>query len=138
MANTYSLSTHSSVSGVEDSDAVDTSFSSSLNAETTKPSRLKKFKHGASAATRKTRQACGKYWSNAFTLATLKRKLPIIDWLPNYRPNCLKGDLIAGFTVGLTVIPQGMAYASLAGLDLQVSCNKRGTRLLKIFIMLEE
>lgn len=27
------------------------------------------------------------------------------------------GDLVAGITVGLTVIPQALAYAGIAGLD---------------------
>ncbi|WP_020567892.1 SulP family inorganic anion transporter [Neolewinella persica] len=44
------------------------------------------------------------------------RWLPITDWLPNYRKNWLPGDLTAGLTVGIMLIPQGMAYALLAGL----------------------
>lgn len=31
------------------------------------------------------------------------------------------GDLVAGLTVGLTVIPQGMAYAQIAELPPQVN-----------------
>lgn len=31
------------------------------------------------------------------------------------------GDLVAGVTVGLTVIPQALAYAGIAGLDPAVS-----------------
>lgn len=31
------------------------------------------------------------------------------------------GDLVAGITVGLTVIPQALAYAGIAGLDPAVS-----------------
>ena len=42
--------------------------------------------------------------------------LPIFDWLPNYRKDWLKGDISAGLTVGVMLIPQGMAYASIAGL----------------------
>lgn len=42
--------------------------------------------------------------------------LPILDWLPNYRKDWLKGDVSAGLTVGVMLIPQGMAYASIAGL----------------------
>ena len=42
--------------------------------------------------------------------------LPILDWLPNYRKDWLKGDISAGLTVGVMLIPQGMAYASIAGL----------------------
>ena len=109
-------------------DVVDTSISTSTSEESSeapKNSRWTKVKQNASIAAEKTKQGCGNYWSNVFTVATLKRKLPIIGWLPNYRPSHLKGDLIAGLTVGLTVIPQGMAYAALAGLDLQVSAFDR-------------
>jgi len=41
---------------------------------------------------------------------------PILDWLPSYNKAWLKGDLGAGLTVGVMLIPQGMAYASIAGL----------------------
>lgn len=37
-----------------------------------------------------------------------------------YRLNHFQCDLIAGLTVGLTVIPQGLAYAVVAGLQPQV------------------
>jgi len=46
----------------------------------------------------------------------LKRFLPILDWLPNYKKEWLKGDLGAGLTVGVMLIPQGIAYALIAGL----------------------
>ncbi len=42
--------------------------------------------------------------------------LPIFDWLPNYKKDWLKGDIIAGLTVGVMLIPQGIAYALIAGL----------------------
>ena len=35
-----------------------------------------------------------------------KKKLPIISWLPNYNLDLAVSDLIAGVTVGLTIIPQ--------------------------------
>ncbi|PHI20912.1 sodium-independent anion transporter [Lewinellaceae bacterium SD302] len=38
------------------------------------------------------------------------------DWLLKYRSDWLRGDLAAGLTVGIMLIPQGMAYAMLAGL----------------------
>jgi SulP family sulfate permease len=44
-------------------------------------------------------------------------KLPILEWLPTYKKEDFKGDLIAGLTVGIMLIPQGMAYAMIAGLD---------------------
>lgn len=47
----------------------------------------------------------------------LKGFLPILEWLPNYKKTDLQGDLSAGLTVGIMLIPQGMAYAMLAGLE---------------------
>ncbi|MGB3798948.1 MAG: sulfate permease [Lewinella sp.] len=41
---------------------------------------------------------------------------PIIDWLTNYDRSWFSHDLTAGLTVGVMLIPQGMAYALLAGL----------------------
>ncbi len=46
----------------------------------------------------------------------MKRIFPILEWLPNYNKSYFKGDLAAGLTVGVMLIPQGMAYAMLAGL----------------------
>ncbi len=46
----------------------------------------------------------------------LKKFIPILDWLPQYKGDQLKGDLSAGLTVGVMLIPQGMAYAMIAGL----------------------
>ncbi len=46
----------------------------------------------------------------------VKNYIPILDWLPNYKKIWLKGDFGAGLTVGVMLIPQGMAYASIAGL----------------------
>ncbi|KAI4483899.1 hypothetical protein M0802_013197 [Mischocyttarus mexicanus] len=47
----------------------------------------------------------------------LKRRLPIFDWLPKYKATWLLQDALAGFTVGLTAIPQGIAYGIVAGLS---------------------
>ncbi|MBO6761142.1 MAG: sodium-independent anion transporter, partial [Roseivirga sp.] len=46
----------------------------------------------------------------------MKQFLPILSWLPNYKKSDLSGDLFAGLTVGVMLIPQGMAYALIAGL----------------------
>lgn len=43
------------------------------------------------------------------------RALPILEWLPDYRLAHARWDLRAGLTVGVMLIPQGMAYAVLAG-----------------------
>ncbi len=45
-----------------------------------------------------------------------KSILPILEWLPNYKKEWLKGDIVAGLTVGVMLIPQGIAYALIAGL----------------------
>lgn len=46
----------------------------------------------------------------------LKNYLPILTWLPNYKKINLSGDITSGITVGIMLIPQGMAYAMIAGL----------------------
>ncbi|OHX64977.1 SulP family inorganic anion transporter [Flammeovirga pacifica] len=40
----------------------------------------------------------------------------IAPWIGDYKKSFLSGDISAGITVGIMLIPQGMAYASLAGL----------------------
>ena len=46
----------------------------------------------------------------------LKKFFPILEWMPRYEKQWLTGDLSAGLTVGIMLIPQGMAYAMIAGL----------------------
>jgi sodium-independent sulfate anion transporter 11 len=46
-------------------------------------------------------------------------KVPIVGWLPHYRYQWLLNDLIAGLTVGLMLIPQGLSYAKLASIPVQ-------------------
>ncbi|XP_063816823.1 sodium-independent sulfate anion transporter [Pseudophryne corroboree] len=50
---------------------------------------------------------------------TLQRRLPFLCWLPQYSLQWMQLDLIAGFTVGLTVVPQALAYAEVAGLPVE-------------------
>ena len=57
----------------------------------------------------------------ACTVKLLRRRLPIIDWLPTYNLKFAINDFIAGLTVSLITIPQGIAYAAVAGLPLQVT-----------------
>lgn len=45
----------------------------------------------------------------------LKKTFKIVDWLPSYSLSKLHGDLSAGLTTGIMFIPQGMAYAVIAG-----------------------
>ncbi len=46
----------------------------------------------------------------------MKQYLPFLNWIKNYNHKDLSGDLSAGLTVGVMLIPQGMAYSMLAGL----------------------
>ncbi|XP_068084506.1 sodium-independent sulfate anion transporter isoform X2 [Anabrus simplex] len=60
-----------------------------------------------------------KKWRKICSKSFLERKLPIVKWLPTYTLNFLVQDILAGLTVGLTAIPQGIAYAVVAGLEPQ-------------------
>lgn len=41
----------------------------------------------------------------------LQNRVPVLKWLPLYRTNDALGDLVAGLTVGLTLIPQVLSQA---------------------------
>jgi MFS superfamily sulfate permease-like transporter len=51
---------------------------------------------------------------------TAYRLLPLLDWLPSYRRTWLRQDMIAGLTTAAVVIPKAMAYATVAGLPVEV------------------
>jgi SulP family sulfate permease len=53
-------------------------------------------------------------------LTGLAKYVPILGWLPEYPREWLRYDLVAGLTAAAVVIPQAMAYASLAGLPVEV------------------
>lgn len=72
-------------------------------------------KSAAEYAKRRARGIC--------TKKTLYKRLPILRWLPRYNGQDALGDLVAGITVGLTVIPQSLAYSNVAGLPPQVLLN---------------
>ena len=46
--------------------------------------------------------------------------LPLLQWLPNYRREWLRPDVVAGVTTAAVVIPKALAYATIAGLPIQV------------------
>lgn len=50
---------------------------------------------------------------------TITNKLPVLKWLPHYVPKWLIQDFVAGLTVGLTSVPQSIAYGVVAGLPPQ-------------------
>lgn len=49
----------------------------------------------------------------------LKSLFPIAQWILHYNGRWLYGDLIAGITVGVVLVPQSMSYATLAGLSAE-------------------
>jgi len=53
-------------------------------------------------------------------LSINRPRFPIADWLFNYRKDWLRPDLIAGLTTAAVVIPKAMAYATIAGLPVEV------------------
>ena len=54
------------------------------------------------------------------TSAGVAKYIPILGWLPNYSGEWLRSDLIAGLTAAAVVIPKAMAYATIAGLPVEV------------------
>ncbi|KAF6101128.1 solute carrier family 26 member 6 [Phyllostomus discolor] len=55
--------------------------------------------------------------SRARARALLFRHLPVLAWLPQYPVrDWLLGDLLSGLSVAIMQLPQGLAYALLAGL----------------------
>ena len=53
------------------------------------------------------------------TTSKLSRFIPILAWLPRYDRTWLVADIIAGLTLWGLVVPEGMAYAGVAGLPPQ-------------------
>lgn len=51
--------------------------------------------------------------------SALSRYIPIFSWLPRYNRAWLTADIIAGLTLWGLVVPEGMAYAGIAGLPPQ-------------------
>jgi sulfate permease, SulP family len=50
----------------------------------------------------------------------VRRRLPILTWLPEYDRKNLRRDAIAGAGVAALAVPQSLGYASIAGVPVQV------------------
>nr|XP_012626653.1 solute carrier family 26 member 6 isoform X2 [Microcebus murinus]XP_012626654.1 solute carrier family 26 member 6 isoform X2 [Microcebus murinus] len=78
--------------------------------------QLEELGHWSSAP--RTRQ--WRIWfqcSHARARALLLQRLPVLVWLPRYPVrDWLLGDLLSGLSVAIMQLPQGLAYALLAGL----------------------
>ena len=46
----------------------------------------------------------------------LEKYFPVSNWLPAYKKSFIRWDLVAGITLASFVLPESMAYATLAGL----------------------
>ncbi|ASV99454.1 SulP family inorganic anion transporter [Paraburkholderia aromaticivorans] len=46
--------------------------------------------------------------------------LPVLEWVRGYQKSWIKPDVIAGVTASAVVLPKAMAYATVAGLPVQV------------------
>ncbi|XP_033611671.1 sodium-independent sulfate anion transporter-like isoform X2 [Cryptotermes secundus] len=57
--------------------------------------------------------------SEMCTKDLVHRRFPITTWLPQYNFSTFVQDMLAGLTVALTLIPQSIAYAEIAGLQPQ-------------------
>jgi sulfate transporter 4 len=93
---------------------------------------LKKNINGAFGEenTGKKRKPKNKNFSYSLTWA-LYNYLPILTWFPQYNwKKYLKDDFVAGVTVGVLLIAQGMAYAKLAGLSPEYGLYSSGLPLL--------
>jgi high affinity sulfate transporter 1 len=49
-----------------------------------------------------------------------RSRSPILEWAAGYRKEWLRFDVVAGLTAAAVVIPKAMAYATIAGLPVQV------------------
>jgi SulP family sulfate permease len=52
--------------------------------------------------------------------AGLKKYIPILGWLPGYRGEWFGFDVLAGITAAAVIIPKALAYATIAGLPVEV------------------
>ncbi|XP_047677114.1 sodium-independent sulfate anion transporter [Tachysurus fulvidraco] len=53
------------------------------------------------------------------SVSMLHSRLPVLTWLPAYSLTWMRMDMLAGLTVGMTTVPQALAYAEVAGLPVQ-------------------
>jgi SulP family sulfate permease len=52
-------------------------------------------------------------------MGILRRYVPIVRWLPTYDRRWLAGDAVAGLSVWALLVPQCLAYATIAGVPVQ-------------------
>jgi high affinity sulfate transporter 1 len=50
----------------------------------------------------------------------VRSRIPLFEWLPLYRSDWFRLDVVAGLTTAAVVLPKSMAYATVAGLPIQI------------------
>jgi len=53
------------------------------------------------------------------TGVSVRRFLPIVEWLPRYERRWLRGDVAAGIAVTALIVPKDLGYAGIAGVPLE-------------------
>lgn len=66
------------------------------------------------------------------TTKQLYRRLPFLQWIPKYTFDSAFYDCMAGVTVALTAIPQGIAYGAVAGVPVEVELYSENQILERI------
>ncbi len=56
----------------------------------------------------------------ALNPTTMRRAMPILDWLPRYDRSWLAQDVLAGLVIAALAIPQSLGYAAIAQVPIQV------------------
>jgi len=57
--------------------------------------------------------------AEAWEDGSVRRLLPIVEWLPRYERRWLRGDVAAGIAVTALIVPKNLGYAGIAGVPLQ-------------------
>ena len=76
--------------------------------------------YGQTVPKKNCSQKCESWVRGQCTAEFFKTLFPPITWLPEYKndlANKIRGDIIAGITVAIVVVPQGLSYAALALLN---------------------
>ncbi len=67
--------------------------------------------------------------------APTTRAWPVLSWVPGYQRSWLPSDVIAGLTVCAILVPEGMAYAELAGMPPETAFYAAPVALLAYAIL---
>jgi sulfate permease, SulP family len=73
--------------------------------------------------------------SDGVTERPAGRSWPVLSWVPGYQRSWLRVDVIAGLTVCAILVPEGMAYAQLAGVPPEAAFYAAPAGLLAYAIL---